>query len=424
MNLITVGINHTTAPLDVREKIFFSDDEIRTALSELKKKFLKEAVLFSTCNRTELYGLNSDNILNGNDLIDFLAKFKNAGSFVKHSHFYRFFSCGTALHLFRMTTGADSQVIGDIQILGQVKTAFQLARSAGATGTIFQRLFDTAFRVGKRVRTETELCEGAISVSFAAVELANKIFADLSKKSVLLIGTGETGELTAKHLAGRKISNLYVTNRTRSKAEELTTQLGGTILDFETFNANLSNINIIISSIASSEHILTEQVLRKIMKERSNNPLFIIDIGVPRNIDPNARKIENVFLYDIDALNVIVDRNLDKRKQELSKVDAIALEEMIEFYSWFNALEVNPTIQQLREMIESIRVEEVGKNINRFSEADRELVEVVTKRIINKILHVPLQKLKNGNGSSDEEILQRVNTLRYLFGLEKSSYDR
>jgi glutamyl-tRNA reductase len=309
-------------------------------------------------------------------------------------------------------------VVGDIQIQGQVKDAYALATAAHATGLITHRLFESALHTGKRVRTETELCEGAVSISYAAVELASKIFDDLGKKKALLIGAGETGELTAKHLVGRGIGRLTVTNRTRSKAEEIVSQLGGTAVDFNDFQDTLRNTDIVISNISAPDFVIHETELRRVMRERSNDPLFIIDIGLPRNIDPTSRKIENVFLYDIDTLNQMVDTNLTKRKTELPKVNRIIFEELTSFHEWFNSLEVNPTIQQLREMIEAIRSDEVQRYINRFTESDRELVDMLTKRIVNKILHTPVINLKKGNGAADEETMKKISTLRHLFGLE------
>ncbi|MGD0338991.1 MAG: glutamyl-tRNA reductase [Bacteroidota bacterium] len=423
MNLIAVGLNHRTAPIEIRERLFFTDDEIQKSLAELTESMLNEAVLFSTCNRTELYGLTGENVLNGDTIVEYLIRTKNASDVALPVHFYTFFSCGAVHHLFKMTSGADSMVIGDIQILGQVKDAYALARKTQTTGIITHKLFENAFHVGKRVRTETELCEGAISISYAAVELAGKIFDDLGKKRALLIGAGETGELTAKHLIGRGIGSLVVVNRTRSKAEEIVSQLGGSVVDFESISSELTNIDIIISSISTPGFVMREVDLRRVMRERSNDPLFIIDIGMPRNIDPAAKKIENVFLYDIDTLNRMIDQNLDKRKTEIPKVNRIIFEELSSFHRWFDSLQVSPTIQQLHEVIESIRSDEVQKHINRFAESDRKLVELLTKRIVNKILHTPVINLRNGNGASDEEILKKISTIRHLFGLEHKSHD-
>jgi len=283
------------------------------------------------------------------------------------------------------------------------------------------RLMQSTLHVGKRVRTETSICEGAVSISYAAVELASKIFADLSKKSVLLIGAGDTGELTLKHLIGKSVADVKIANRTRAKAEALLTnlQVKGSVIDYENIIDALRTVDIVITSVNSPSYVVSPDDVHKVMKQRSNNPLFIIDIGVPRNVNPAANKVDNVFVYDLDSLNSIVDKNLDKRKAELPDVNTIIDQEVEAFFHWHNSLQVNPTIQELREALESIRQQEVEKNINRFKPEDRELVELVTKRIVNKILHQPMTTLKQGaeNGSAGTETLWRLKTLRELFGI-------
>ncbi|MEK7671191.1 MAG: glutamyl-tRNA reductase, partial [Bacteroidota bacterium] len=266
------------------------------------------------------------------------------------------------------------------------------------------------------------------SVSYAAVELASKIFADLSKKSALLIGAGETGELTMKHLIGKDIGNVKVANRTRAKAEALIASLGvnGNAVDYENLQEALRTVDIVITSVNSPAYIVQPEHVRSVMKQRSNNPLFIVDIGVPRNVDPSCNKVENVFVYDMDSLSAIVDRNVEKRKAELPKVTTIIREEVVGFFKWHNSLQVGPTIHELTEAIESIRHQEVEKNINRFKPEDRELVDMVTKRIVNKILHQPITNLRNGaqNGGGGSETLNRIRALRDLFGIaEKEGHD-
>lgn len=420
MNFITLGINHRTAPVEVREKIWFSIEEIKSFLPVLKEKYFRECVLISTCNRTELYGIPSNELEDTIPIEDELIKFKNANGAVKSEHFYLLHSSIAVSHLFKVVSGIDSMVLGDVQILNQMKEAYLTATSIKTIGKLTARLFDTAFHVGKRARSETQIGEGAVSISYAAVELASKIFSDLSKHSALIIGSGETAQLTAKHLQTKNIGKLIFTNRTREKAESLANEMNATVVEFNNFMNELKNIDIIISSINIPEYILSSNHLQRIMKERYYKQLFIIDIGVPRNIDPEAAKIENIFLYDIDALNNIIDKNLEKRRAEVPKVKKIIFEELEEFYNWYRSLQVNPTIQELRSQFEKIREEEVQKNINRFKEEDRELLEIVTKRIINKILHTPIVNLKNGTSNAiDDETISKVSILRSLFGLEK-----
>ena len=420
MNLFTIGISHHTASVEVREKMWLSDDEARAALAQLKDRFFSECVLVSTCNRTEVYGLlPPGRTVDDRELSQFMIGFKKAAPDVQPDHFVAR-SAGNAVHqLFRVASGIDSMVIGDIQILSQVKDAFGLAREAGALGPVTDRLMQIALRVGKRVRTETSICEGAVSVSYAAVELAGKIFSDLARKSVLLIGAGETGELTLKHFVSKGIGSARIANRTREKAEALAASLGGSVVDFDDLSSAAHLVDIVVTSVTSPSHILLAEDIQKSMRKRANLPLIIIDIGVPRNVDPAARRIENVFLYDIDSLQTMVDRNLERRKEEIPKVNTIIREEMVEFLNWHNSLQVGPAIKDLREVFETVRSQEVERNLNRFREEDREMLEMVTKQLVNKLLHTPMivlrESAESGNGQS--ETLRRVQTLRELFGI-------
>jgi len=423
MNLLAVGISHHTASVEVRERMWLSEEEMRRALAQLKDRFFTECVLVSTCNRTELYGIvPSGGTVDAAILSQFLIDFKKASGVVHPAHF-RSLAAGDAVHhLFQVASGSDSLVIGDIQILNQVKEAFQLSRDQQVMGPVLNRLMQAALHVGKRVRTETAICEGAVSVSYAAVELASKIFADLSRKSALLVGAGETGELTLKHLLGKGIGQIRVANRTREKAEALVATLGGTVVDYAAVMETLPAVDIILTSVSSPSPILGPDDVQRVMRQRSHNPLIIIDIGVPRNVNPATKKIDNVFLYDIDSLSTMVDRNLDRRKAELPKVDAILREEVVEFFRWYNALQVGPTIQELRDSFEAVRQQEVEKNINRFRTEDRELVDLVTRRIINKLLHQPMTVLKEGTaeGNGKAETMRRILIVRELFGIGKT----
>jgi glutamyl-tRNA reductase len=426
MNLLSIGISHHTASVDIREKMWFSTEEIREAVRRLKESFFSECVLVSTCNRTELYGLTRDQNPVDASVRKFLIDFKNAADLVQEEHFVGAAAGDAISHLFQVASGIDSLVIGDIQILNQVKEAFMLSREANALGPVMNRLMQSALHVGKRTRTETSICEGAVSVSYAAVELASKIFEDLSRKTALLIGAGETGELTLKHLVSKGIGQVRIANRTREKAEALVSEFGGAVVDYEQIVDALRTADIVITSVNAPTYIVQPEDVHKVMKQRSNNPLFIIDIGVPRNVSPASKKIENVFLYDIDALSTVVDRNLEKRKAEIPKVHAIISQELAGFMQWYQSLQVGPTIQEFREALEMIRREEVEKNINRFRPEDRELVELVTKRILNKILHHPTTTLKQGaqNADGDAEGLTRSAILRELFGLSKNGAEK
>jgi glutamyl-tRNA reductase len=422
MNLYCLGISHRTAPIDIREKLWFSGDEAASVLSSLQEKYFKELVLVSTCNRTELYYIPSPapGGLNGEPLWNILASCKNAGNSVRENHFYSMGSLDAVRQLFAVVSGIDSMVIGDVQILNQVKEAFAFAQERKCTGPVLNRLFHSALHVGKRARTETEIGEGAVSVSYAAAELASKIFEDLSKRTALLIGAGETGKLTAKHLSVRNLGSLLIANRTRSRAEEVVAQLHGTVVDYEDILSELPNVDIVVSCVESTSYILTSNDIRQAMKLRGNKPLFIVDIGVPRNIDPQANTIGSVFLHDIDALNHVIDNNLARRKDNIPKIEKIIEEELLQFKSWFESLEVVPTIQELRDQFETIRKAEIDKHLHHFSSESREEIDMLTRRIVNKILHTPTTNLKNGTGEHKEDDMQsKISILRHLFGLDK-----
>jgi glutamyl-tRNA reductase len=419
MNLLSIGISHQTASVDIRERMWFTEDETRAAIRSLQGTLFEECLVVSTCNRTEVYGITPGAQVDEAALKDLVIDLKGARGGVTRDHFVGRLS-GAAVHqLFKVASGIDSMVLGDVQILSQIKDAFAIAQEMKAIGPVMHRLMQSTLHVGKRVRSETTIAEGAVSVSYAAVELAGKIFADLSRRSALLVGAGETGELTLKHLAGRGIGTLRVANRTREKAEALAARFGGAAVDFDRLAEAVQGVDIVITSVASPSFILEPADLQRIMRARGNAPLFIIDIGVPRNVNPAARKIENVFLYDIDALNAIVDKNLEARRAQIPKVNAIIEEELAAFFAWYNTHQVGPTIHELRESFEQIRHAEVEKNLNRFKAEDRELVEMLTKRIVNKILHQPTTALKRSaeNGSGDRETMQRIKALRDLFGI-------
>ncbi|MFA6468451.1 MAG: glutamyl-tRNA reductase [Bacteroidota bacterium] len=424
MDLFIIGINHRTAPLEVREKMWLSIDEKRHMLRHCIKHFFSECFVVSTCNRTELYGIvdekqfpQQSHSSHYQEIQDFFVAYKNFESQLRPENLYKLTSVNAIKHLFRVAAGVDSMVVGDVQILGQIKDDFQLAIDEHTAGTMMHKLLQSALHLGKRVRTETTIMEGAVSVSYAAVELANKIFADFDHRKALLIGAGETGELTAKHLAGRGIGELFITNRTRQKAEELASTIGGSVVEFENFHSMIATVDIIISSVTATEYILTAAQIKNSLKQRRHSPLFIFDIGVPRNIDPGANDIDNVFLNDMDSLSNIVAQNIHKRQLELPKVNELILEELKNIHQWYRSLQVGPTIVDLRNHFENVRREVVSEHINRFSEKEKELVELVTKRIVNKLLHHPTVTLRNGHDETESQKKSRLDLVRSLFGL-------
>jgi glutamyl-tRNA reductase len=415
-SFFTIGISHRTAPIEIRERLWLSKDEVKAVLPRLQADLFEECAVISTCNRTEVYGVPSHEAVEPAAIMKFLTDHRSVGSIVRPEHFYSHVDREAVRQLLNVAAGIDSMMLGDVQILGQVKDAYRLAEESKTLGLLSTRLFQAALHTGKRVRSETKISEGAVSISYGAVELAGKIFADLHTKTVFLIGAGKTSELTVKHLRSKGIKNIIASNRTRSKAEELTREYGGSVVDFEKLRDEVHVADIIISSVEGPTHILTASDLSHVMKQRGNRPLFIIDIGVPRNIDPASNRIENVFLHDIDALHVIVDKNVEKRKGDLPKAEKIIAEELERFLHWQNSLQVNPTIERLQSIVEEIRKEEVQKHQNRFRAEERENIDILTRRIVNKILHLPISNLKNGQGAPDDDTMRLIVAARKLFG--------
>lgn len=408
----------------MRERLWFSTAEIRAALPRIRSLGFSECVLFSSSNRTELYALSESGDPRIESLIDFLRTEKNAKDTVPAAHFFSHVSSGVAEHLFRVASGIDSMIVGDVQILAQVREGHALAQESGSAAFIMNKLFRSAFHVGKRAGSESLISEGAISVGTAAVELAQRIFDDLSNKKALIIGAGETAQLTAKHLLGKGIGSLFVTNSTSERAENLATMVGGMAIPFETFCERLGEIDIIISSVQSNRHVLSAKDIKQIDRGRHRGTLFVIDLGVPRNIDPFAKELENVFLYDLDSLNIMVSENITRRRAEVPKIQAIIAEEMAEFSRWHTSLETNPTIAALTELIERIRSEEVADTVSGFEAKDRERLEMVTKRIVKRILHTPITDLRDGHDSDLSDRLQKISIVRKIFGIDAEHKER
>ncbi len=421
MNLLAVSISHHTTPVELREAIHLNNDEIKTAIDGLKKSLFNEGVVLSTCNRTEVYGIPKDNDTSYLDLQKFLISLKPVDG-ITQQHFNNYFSCGAVRHLFNVISGIDSLLIGDNQIYHQVKESFQFSEELQFTGFLMKRVFNSAIKTGKRAITETEISEGAVTVSYAAVQLIEKIFSNLNKKSALVIGTGETGEIAAKHLRDRGIGRLSLTNRTIQRAEKLAASLNAKIIPFDNFKNSLAEFDIVLSATSSPDIILSFNDVNTAMKKRNFSPTVLMDIAVPRDIDPKVKEIDYVFYHDIDSMNIIVDQNLAKRKMEIPKVEKIVMEELTAFFNWYNSLQIAPTIKNLRDYFEQIRTEEVSKNINRFSDDDKEKLEIVTKRIINKILHTPTVELKKitETGINTEESAIKISIIRDLFRIDNN----
>jgi glutamyl-tRNA reductase len=421
MKLIAISINHKTAPVELRESVFLNEDEVRSFIQSSKEKLLKEGLILSTCNRTEVFGIPANSELTHTQLQNLLLNFKPSEK-IHEDHFQKFISRGAVKHLFHVAAGVDSLLIGDNQIFKQVKDSFQIAEETNFAGYLMRRVFDYAIRTGKRAISETGISDGAVTVSYAAVQLTEKIFSNLNKKSALVIGTGETGEIAAKHLIDKGIGHLTITNRTLEKAEKLADKLQSKVIPFTGFKELLYKFDIIISATASPEMIIRKEDVDKAMKKRSYDLMVLMDIAIPRDIDPETKKIDYVFYHDMDSLNIIVEQNLTKRRNELPKVERIIEEELDNFFEWYNSLQAAPAIKELRDLFEEIRADEVEKNKNRFNTEDQEKLEIVTKRIINKLLHQPTIELRKAGDSSNhpDEAVAKIGIIKELFGINKN----
>jgi glutamyl-tRNA reductase len=344
--LFAFGLNHKTAPIEVREKLFIHDDEIPFLLEKLKET-LTECFILSTCNRTEIYGVCGSADVDLDYYKDLIISFKNAAEIVKKEHFFTFVSCAACQQLFSVATSIDSKIIGDTQILQQLKNAYHTAKDLDATGRILNQLSQRAFKIGKKAYTETTLHRGAVSISLAAVELASEIFGTLQNKNILIIGAGETAKLTAECLLKRSVGRIKVTNRTRENAAELLANLQksnrfeGEIVDFEDFKNHLDETDIVISSTGATEPILTAADFIN-----QTNKILLIDIAVPRDIAPEVGECENVILKNIDDLHTIVDRNYERRTKDLPHVKRIIMKEMGDFLTWYYSLPLLPVFQK------------------------------------------------------------------------------
>jgi glutamyl-tRNA reductase len=418
-DLLLIGLNHKTASVEIREKLYYTIEEARPFLPELVSNNLKEGVLLSTCNRTEVFGFVEQESEHPENIINYLVEKKTATGTILPSHFYIQHSYEAARHLLEVAAGIDSLIVGEDQILKQIKDAYELATTCGTVGSTLHQLFHIALRTGKRVRSETKINEGAVSVSYAAVELSEKIFATLTNKKAMLIGAGETAELTARYLVEKGISELTIANRTKDNAERLAKEFHGKAIALEEMAEKLQEMDIVISSVNANDYILTAQQVCKARAQRTPKTLLIIDIGVPRNIDPRTKELDNVFLEDMDSLAMISQTNYERRLAEIPKVQKIIDEELHNFIAWVQSQQVTPTIKLLRDRFEEIRASEIEKNKNKFSSEELEKVDIVTKTIINKILHTPTISMKESNGQHhfDKHAMNQI--VKDLFGLEK-----
>lgn len=417
---ILLGVNHKTTPVEVREKIALSDG-YGEPLRKLKKvPGCRECYLLSTCNRVELLVVGEE----GPELEERLIRFL-FGETVSiddcRDYIYLYSGIEAVSHLFSVAASLDSLVVGEAQILGQIKEAYRFASEEKTTGPLLNKVMHKAFSVAKRIRTETGIGSSAVSISSAAVELARKIFGDLRDKRVLLVGAGEMAELAAQHLVGQGVVSVTVANRTLSRAVDLAKRFKGRAVAFDELIEQLEHADIIISSTGAPSIILAKDQVRPVMRARRNRPLFFIDIAVPRDLDPALNELENVYLYDIDDLGQVVEMNRSERDREAQKAGRIVEEETIKFSRWLDSMALTPTIMDLRGMADTICRQEMEKTLSRLpdlSEGERKALEKMLSSVTAKLLHGPLQYLKSSDCGGRDHGQVKVETLRNVFGLD------
>ncbi len=418
--IVLVGLNHRTAPLAVRERLFAGCQEEVNLLGDLRAiDGVREVLHLYTCNRVELVASVDETPEIMDTLKSFLARYGGLTDDEAASCLYGYRDEEAIKHLFRVTSSLDSLVMGEAQILGQVKDAYRQALAQNATGIALNRLMHRAFRTAKRVRTETGIAANPVSVSFAAVELAKKIFGTLSGKKTLIIGAGEMAELTCTHLIGNGAEEITVANRSLAQAELLAEKYSGKAVGLSALDEALCDADIVISSTGAPSYIVTEDMVRHCLRKRKNRLLFLVDIAVPRDIDPAADGIENVYLYNIDNLQDIVDENIKNRRRESIMAERIVQEEVAQYASWLKELEAVPTIVSLRSKAEGIVRMEMAKAENWMSQLeieDREKVDALVNGIVNKILHAPMAVMKEESAEFHSQDI--VAAARQLFRLD------
>lgn len=424
LSIVLIGLNHETAPVEIRERLTFGGDRELPFTLIRKIPLVTEFIFLSTCNRVEVLMTTPDP---ANAEMEIKKVFTESngiplGDFERC--LYSYHEEEAVKHLFRVAASLDSMVLGEPQILGQIKDAYRQAADQKTSGVILNRLLHKTFSVAKRVRTETGICSHAVSISFAAVELARKIFADLKGKRAMLIGAGEMAELAAEHLISNGVAEIVVANRTLERAIELAQKFKGRAVSLDEVYDQLSKVDIIISSTGAPGLVINYDNVKSVMRARKNRPLFLIDIAVPRDIDPRTNEIDNVYLYDIDDLKGIIEMNKAERQKEALRAERIVEEEVIKFKYWLQALDITPIIVSLREKAEQLRLKECRKtlsNMGSLTPEQEKAVHVLTTSIVNKMLHDPITYLKGKNSREHKDVY--LDFARQIFNLNGEPAD-
>lgn len=426
IKIINIGMNHETAPVELRECLADEPENSQKALAFMRKQgCIKEGIFLSTCNRVEALFTTENSNEAKTSIISLMSTLGSIPTETFASCLYTFEDTEAYRHVFRVTSSLDSMVVGEPQILGQIKDAYAESIKEKTTGVILNRLMHRAFHVAKRVRTETDISEAAVSVSYAAIELAKKIFHNLKGTSVLLIGTGEMAELAAKHLIRQGVTSIIVANRTLERAVEWAKLLNAKPVSLGEIEDQLLQVDIVVTSTAASEYIISYDLVKRSLRKRRNRPLFFIDIAVPRDVQPEVNELANVYVYDIDDLKGVIDLNIAQRRQEAIKAERIIEEEVVKFDKWLKTLSVVPTIISLQEKAESIILAEFKKSrsvLDRLSDSQKEAVQELTRSVVEKVLNEPILYLKK---KSDRQSLNSyLDVARKLFNLDNNDGEK
>jgi glutamyl-tRNA reductase len=420
MRIVVHGLNHRTAPLDLRERVALLPDEAEDVLDRLRRHDgILEVAVLSTCNRTEFYAISQEPesvVAMQRDLIRTIKSID-----LDEGNTYVHVGRPCVEHLFRVAGGVDSMVLGEPGILGQVKAAYETALRHEAAGTVFGRLFPSALRVGKRSRTETGIARGAVSMSKAGIQLADKIFGDLSRRSALVVGAGEIGEQTGVLLRESGIAKLTIANRSAERAARVAERTGGRATTLDDLSTEIARTNVVVTAVNAPQPIVTQEIARRAMEHRREGPLLIVDLGVPRNVAPDVGRIENVFLYAVDDLQELVNLNLGRRRKHLPAVESIVREETDRFVEWIISLDVTPVVVELRAEAERIRKETVARFDRNLSSSERELLERFSTTFLNRMMHHPTVTVRGCDPKSPED-RRRIDWTRRLFGMNGTDH--
>jgi glutamyl-tRNA reductase len=418
--LIALGISHKTAPLELRERLALTEGRAVGVLGELvERDEVLEAAAISTCNRTELYLFVADGVAAESLALGLLAREAGIPPTELVGHLYSLRGSAASGHLLRVTTGLESMIIGEAEVQGQVKRAYELALVEGATGPVLNQLFRAALAAGKRARTETGISERSLSVPSVAVELAQRTLGELDDRQVLVVGAGETAELTARALAAKGVRAIFIANRHYDRAIGLAQRFGGRAVRIEALPEQMAGADIVVSSTSSPHHVIEREELAEVMTIRGGRPLLLIDLAVPRDIHPSCREVAAVSLYDMDDLQSLVERNVSGREGEARRADTILRAELARFDRWLAAQDVTPTISALRERADDVVERVLAENEHRWeslSDGDRERLRAAARAIASRLLHEPTLRLKRAAG--DDDAYAKIAALRELFGLD------